>query len=621
MPSRDQIDSLQQVLKTAREDTSKINSLNALSELLWQTDCNAEAKIYAGEALLLSKKISFKKGKAMALRNMGIIEFRTSNYPEALKNHLAALKLNEEIRNKNGMSSNHNGIALCYLKQGNYSEALKHYFIALKISEETGDKKALAALYNNIANVYGGQNNYADALKNYLAALKINESTGNKKGITSSCINIGIIYTSEQNYAEALKNFEFAMKTAKEIDDRKLIALASINLADVYKKQGRYTDALNNLLASLKIKEETDDNEDVAQWHISIGKVYSALKNFTEAKKYLERGLAIAEKNGDKEYIRNGYIGLSEMESEMAASSAITPEKRAELLKSSLSHYKIFIQYKDSLLNEANNRQLVEMKAQFESDKKDKEIALLSEKEEVQRLEIKKQRLLKNMFIGGLVLAVILSFFIYRTFRTRQQLKLQTMRNKIASDLHDDVGSTLSSIRIFSELARQQSKEVQPMLDQIGESSRSMLESMADIVWTINPENDNFEKIILRMRSFAYELLGAKKIDFKFEAEEAVNKVELPMEVRKNLYLIFKEATNNIAKYAEAERASFYLKETNHNLSLVIRDNGKGFDMNLPVTGNGLKNMKKRAREMGAQLLIESTPGAGTTIQLLLKLA
>src|SRR6185436_16927186 len=107
--------------------------------------------------------------------------------------------------------------------------------------------------------------------------------------------------------------------------------------------------------------------------------------------------------------------------------------------------------------------------------------------------------------------------------------KLQTLRNKIASDLHDDIGSTISSISIFSQMAQQQSKEVIPLLETIGDNSRRMLDAMADIVWTINPENDQFEKIILRMRSFAYELLGAKKIDFEFLADEEVTVMKLTM--------------------------------------------------------------------------------------------
>ena len=175
-----------------------------------------------------------------------------------------------------------------------------------------------------------------------------------------------------------------------------------------------------------------------------------------------------------------------------------------------------------------------------------------------------------------------------------------------------------SNATIFSELAKEQSKEVIPILENIGESSRKMLESMADIVWTINPENDNFEKIIWRMRSFAYELLRAKNIDFEFNADETVARIKLPMEVRKNLYLIFKEAINNMIKYSGADRAFFSISSTKNTISMLIRDNGKGFDINQPSDGNGLKNMRKRADEIGANLLIESGQGLGTTIQFLL---
>ena len=139
---------------------------------------------------------------------------------------------------------------------------------------------------------------------------------------------------------------------------------------------------------------------------------------------------------------------------------------------------------------------------------------------------------------------------------------------------------------------------------------------MADIVWTINPDNDQFEKIISRMKSFAFELLGAKNIDFEFAADENVANMKLPMEVRKNLYLIFKEATNNMVKYAGASKAMFAIKGGKNDLTMMIRDNGRGFDINRSTEGNGLKNMKKRAEEIGGQLTIDSYPGNGTTIQL-----
>ena len=154
------------------------------------------------------------------------------------------------------------------------------------------------------------------------------------------------------------------------------------------------------------------------------------------------------------------------------------------------------------------------------------------------------------------------------------------------------------------------------MLDTIGESSRNMLDAMADIVWTIHPDNDQFEKIILRMRNFAYQLLGAKKIDFVFTVDEGMDQLKLPMEVRKNLYLIFKEATNNMVKYAQADNAQITIKEDHKSLVMTVRDNGKGFDVHQLTEGNGLKNMKKRAEEIGGQLWIESRKNEGTMIKL-----
>jgi signal transduction histidine kinase len=123
------------------------------------------------------------------------------------------------------------------------------------------------------------------------------------------------------------------------------------------------------------------------------------------------------------------------------------------------------------------------------------------------------------------------------------------------------------------------------------------------------------------MRNFAFELLGAKNIDFDFKVDDSVAQMNLSMEARKNLYLVFKEAINNLVKYSEANRASFSITSTKNNLVLLIRDNGKGFDPHQITEGNGLKNMRKRAEEIGGRFLIESEIGNGTTIQLILKAA
>jgi ligand-binding sensor domain-containing protein/two-component sensor histidine kinase len=214
--------------------------------------------------------------------------------------------------------------------------------------------------------------------------------------------------------------------------------------------------------------------------------------------------------------------------------------------------------------------------------------------------------------------AVIL--YIFYRYRLNQVLKLQTIRNNISSDLHDDIGSTLNSISVFSEVAKQQAKEPVPALDEIGISSRKIIDSMSDIVWTINPENDSFERIIQRMSSFAYQVLKAKRIEMVFKADESLKNVTVPMQVRKNFYLVFKEATNNIVKYSNATRASFQLRQSGKEIQLEIRDNGKGFDVNEKNEGNGLKNMRRRTSEIKAHLSIVSIINEGTVIEIKLKI-
>ena len=216
------------------------------------------------------------------------------------------------------------------------------------------------------------------------------------------------------------------------------------------------------------------------------------------------------------------------------------------------------------------------------------------------------------------LIVVIISVVLYGIYRYRlQQIKkLQIIRNNIASDLHDDIGSTLNSISIYSEVAKQQAGKEIPALDLIGINSRKIIESMSDIVWTINPENDSFEKVIVRMRSFAHQLLKAKKVEYTFEVDEKLNTVALPMQVRKNFYLVFKEAITNLVKYSCASRVAISLNADNKTIILIIRDNGIGIPLNSETQGNGLMNMKRRAEEIRAHLNIISANGEGTGIEL-----
>jgi signal transduction histidine kinase/ligand-binding sensor domain-containing protein len=216
------------------------------------------------------------------------------------------------------------------------------------------------------------------------------------------------------------------------------------------------------------------------------------------------------------------------------------------------------------------------------------------------------------------LLTVVALYTIYR-YRLAQALKLQAVRNRIAADLHDEIGSTLSSISIFSEVIEDQTKEqlpeVTPVIKRISDSTQNMMEAMSDIVWTINPKNDRFENIISRMQAFASEMLEAVNCKLEMHVDEKTNSLKLPMETRKNFYLVFKEAINNIAKYAQANNVQVNVYIRNATLYLSIKDDGKGFELKYNSTGNGLLNMERRAAELKGKFQIHTAPGKGTELE------
>jgi len=198
------------------------------------------------------------------------------------------------------------------------------------------------------------------------------------------------------------------------------------------------------------------------------------------------------------------------------------------------------------------------------------------------------------------------------------QNRMQHIRNKIAQDLHDDIGSTLSSISILSDLALRENSSSQTMetMNEIKDSSMMLMERMDDIVWSISPRNDSLENLLIRVRHFATTLFEAKGIDYTIDIQKNVSEVRLPEDYRQHIYLILKEAINNLVKYALASQAFLEVSFDRKYLILSVRDNGRGFDQATPSTGNGLSGMQRRAAMMNARLSIRSVPGEGTSIGL-----
>lgn len=238
-------------------------------------------------------------------------------------------------------------------------------------------------------------------------------------------------------------------------------------------------------------------------------------------------------------------------------------------------------------------------------------------------------------------------YYAYR-LRVKRLVEIERVRTRIATDLHDDIGASLSRVAILSEVVKQQgmqpatreqvgqnghnghSAQSAQMLTEIADSARGLVDSMSDIVWSIDPRRDDLSHVIARARQFAADVLDAQGIAWQFTAPPEIEKTKLDPEQRRHLFLILKESLNNIARHSGCQTVAIKLSASGHQLRAEISDDGLGFTpqpAGLPAAvlpksrgGNGLGNMQARAAELGGDLRIDSAPGRGTRLSLTIPL-
>ncbi len=238
------------------------------------------------------------------------------------------------------------------------------------------------------------------------------------------------------------------------------------------------------------------------------------------------------------------------------------------------------------------------------------------------------------IFIGGKVFGLIDTEHSKKNFYTRRHVRIlqkiaglcsqkltqylteEKIRASIARDLHDEIGSTLTSINIISKIAIEQHNpdKVFDYLSRIKENSSTMMDAMSDMVWAINPENDSLNRMIIRLKEFCSEIFDPTGIAYFFDVDETLLNTRLTLGSRKDLYLILKEAVTNAAKYSGASRVLISFHDHTHSVRIKVEDNGVGMDTDLATSGNGLRNMRHRAAAIRSELVIESKKGEGTKV-------
>ncbi len=222
-----------------------------------------------------------------------------------------------------------------------------------------------------------------------------------------------------------------------------------------------------------------------------------------------------------------------------------------------------------------------------------------------------------------MLLAIIIAFILFSRYKLKRKLqeqqKILAIRDNISKDLHDEIGSTLTSINILSNISQkafaQDPAQAKDMLQQISDQTKTIQQNMSDIVWALRPENESIENFEVRMREFAVKTLEANNIHTIFQFDEELQGETLPQHARKDLLLIFKEAVSNVVKHANASRVEISLQKALNTAILCVQDNGIGIKgLGNFSSGTGTKTMEQRAAAIGASFEISRKDG-GTLVK------
>jgi len=603
---------------------------------------NEAVPLFDKSLLYLSKHPT--KYSALAYNDLGYTWGRKGDLSKQAEYLIQSISIYENyFPEKNGeLGIAYSNLSTVYYGLNQMPKAIDYAKKSLVLREKTGDIARLSLGCCNISQFYNGINN--DEAEKYLQlCVKYALQSNQEQRIIHSYVTAANLYAVNHKPAEALEYESKAIALLeKSKKDPVMLARRYMAAGNLGRQLNKDSSLINLYYSkSLDILKTTNDKLSLRDFYLQQSAYYNENKNFAAAyekyKKYiLYKDSIITEKTQtsiaeiatryetekkDNEISRlNATQRIKQLEIEKQkaviagnAATALQKQNEIDLLSKSqeLRDSKIKQQEqeleKQLLLTQANAQQL----------------ELIEKENGLRQKQLKDQKLVKNLLIGGLILFILLGITYFNRYQLKKKLEQQkgllAMRNNISQDLHDDIGASLSNINILNELARRsinQPEKSKEYLATASEDIQRISESLSDIVWNINPRYDDLQNLFVRMKRYAADMLDGKNINGQFEFPVNEPGLALSMTQRRDLYLIFKEAINNLVKYSEAKNAIVSVITNENSIQLLIKDDGKGFERNKIKTGNGLLNMEQRSAAAGAILSVESQPGFGTTVKL-----
>ena len=536
----------------------------------------------------------------------------------------------------------YSNLSSVYYALNDRPKAIEYAKKSLAFREKSGDMARLSIGCCNLSQFYTGIDN-EEAEKYLQLCVKYALQSKQEPRIIHSYVTAANLYSANKKPAEALE-FELKAIALLEKDGKNLTMLARRYMsAGSISRQLNYDSAviISYYDKSLSLLKDLPDKISKRDFYFQMFSYHDESKNPSLAyefyKKYiLYKDSVISEKTESSIAEMVTRYETEKKDNEITRLNTTQRIKQLEIEKQKAviaGNAATALQKQNEIDLLSKSQELRDIKIKQQEEELDKQLLLaktsaqqleLTEKEnQLRQKQLKSQKLVRNLLIAGLGLFLLLGATFFNRYQLKKKLEQQTsllaMRNNISQDLHDDIGASLSNINILNELARRnitQPEKSKDYLSKASEDIQRISESLSDIVWNINPRYDDLQNLFIRMKRYAADMLDGKNINGQFDFPANEPGFTLSMTQRRDLYLIFKEAVNNMVKYSEAKNAIIRVTAADHKIVLLVQDDGKGFDRSTTRMGNGLQNMEQRAKTSGAQVAVTSKPGEGTTVTL-----
>lgn len=532
-----------------------------------------------------------------------------------IKNAINARKINYSF----GEAQSYSKLSLAYYYSGDFEKNLKYSLLAIKIFEKIDQQESLAKEYGELG-YRMKKRSLPKALYYMQRGMKISEKNNFEEPLLSIYNNYGMLKKYNKEPDSALLYFRKCLSLKERLKDSIGIPYSLNNIAEVYLDQKKFEAAEKLFEKSLNIRIYLNDKYGMAENYSCLGDLYFAEKKYQKAINNYNTSSEISKKFGFNTLLLHNFQKISQCY-EFSNNTAMA-----------LETYKKHVYYKDSILNQETNEKIAELEVKFDTNEKEKLII-------AQENEVKNAR---NKLIVVSIIALficIIGFLIYyqQKFKNKQleqefklknaiakietQNKLQQQRLTISRDLHDNIGAQLtfiiSSIDNIKYAFPIKDLSLDNKLNKISEFTKATILELRDTIWAMNSNDITFEDLHSRILNFIEKAQNAtENIHFKCILDSNIEKTKLSSVVGMNLYRTLQEAVNNSIKHASAKNITMEITSHNHKLTIVISDDGIGFDKNESPKGNGLLNMEKRIQEVNGSINFDRNENGGTQIKI-----